>query len=81
MPQQDIGPIDVIDEDLRSCASLRRVAERELAELRRRQADLAEMEASLVMTIALRWMVADRLLDERNALVTGADDIRLADVA
>ena len=81
MPRPDVRSVDVIEEDLRSCAAIRQVAERELVELRRRQVELAELEATLLMTISSRWLLADRLLDERLSATRGAPGLPLVPVA
>ncbi|MDP5185258.1 hypothetical protein QOZ88_21710 [Blastococcus sp. BMG 814] len=54
-----------VDDDLRSCRRIRRDAERELAEVRRRQEELADLEAALLVTIDCRSRMVDHLLDER----------------
>ncbi|MGY1836921.1 hypothetical protein ACI79P_17655 [Blastococcus sp. SYSU DS0510] len=54
-----------IDGDLRSSRSVRLDAERELAEIRRRQEELADLEATLLVTIDCRSRMVDHLLDER----------------
>ena len=81
MPRPGTRSTDVIDEDLRSCAVIRQVAERELAEVRRRQAELAELEATLLITASSRRLLADRLLDERLSASRTAHDVPLVDVA
>jgi hypothetical protein len=65
MYQQPPRPLPEIDEDLRLSCVVRRAAEGELAEIRRRQAELAELEATLLTAIEARCTQADRLLDER----------------
>ena len=77
MPRPGARSIDVIEADLRSCAAIRQVAERELGELKRRQVELAELEATLLMTISQRWVVADRLLDERLAAAGQVPEVPL----
>lgn len=65
--------VAAIDADLHSCRSIRRDAERELAEVRRRQEQLADLEVTLLATIDSRCRLADHLLDERlRALQAGA---------
>jgi hypothetical protein len=54
-----------IDADLHSCRAIRRHAEKELAEVRRRQEELADLEATLLITIDTRSRLVDHLLDER----------------
>ncbi|MCF6745750.1 hypothetical protein E9529_16000 [Blastococcus sp. KM273128] len=54
-----------VDDDLRSCRRIRRDAERELAEVRRRQEELADLEATLLVTLDCRSRLVDHLLDER----------------
>jgi hypothetical protein len=73
-------PITAIDADLRFCHTVRRGAELELTEVRRRQAELAELEAVLVIAVESRWEHADRLLDERLRAVAAADPCPLASV-
>ncbi|WNV77650.1 hypothetical protein [Geodermatophilus sp. DSM 44513] len=63
-----------IDAQLRVCSSARRAAQVELAEIRRRQAELAELEVQLLVAIEVRCRRADRLLDERLHAVTDAAD-------
>ena len=58
-------PVAAIDADLHSCRVVRRDAERELAEVRRRQEELADLEATLVVTLETRSRLVDHLLDER----------------
>jgi hypothetical protein len=65
MPQPSHRPIASIDADLRSYCAFRRDIDSELAEVRRRQAELADLEASLVVTMEARRASADRLLEER----------------
>jgi len=60
-------PVEAIEGELRSCAAVRHAAQRELAEIRQRQAELAELESALVGVVAERRVAADRLLDERLA--------------
>ncbi|MGY1723452.1 hypothetical protein [Blastococcus sp. SYSU DS0533] len=54
-----------VDDDLRSCHRIRSDAARELAGVRRRQEELADLEATLVVTIDCRSRMVDHLLDER----------------
>ena len=79
MNQPAQRPLPAIESDLRSCRAVRLGAEAELAEVRRRQAELTEVEAVLVMSIESRREQADRLLDERLSAVAGrADRLRAA---
>ena len=57
--------LTAIDADLYSCRVVRRDAEKELADVRRRQEELADLEAALVVTIDTRCRLLDHLLDER----------------
>ncbi|TQN42621.1 hypothetical protein FHU33_2027 [Blastococcus colisei] len=66
-------PVETIDADLRSCRALWRDAEMELAEVRRRQAELLELEATLLAAMDMRGWRADRLLDERLLAAAVAD--------
>ena len=67
--------IDDIDADLSySCAS-GRDARRQLAEVRRRQDELAEVEAALVVALEARGDLVDRLLDERLRAVATAQQV------
>lgn len=61
----------VVDADLHACRSIRRDAERELAEVRRRQEELADLEATLLVTIDSRCRMVDHLLDERLRAARG----------
>lgn len=63
-----------IDAQLRVCSSARQAAQAELTEVRRRQAELAELEVQLLVAIEVRYRRADRLLDERLHAVTDAAD-------
>ncbi|WP_236826263.1 MULTISPECIES: hypothetical protein [unclassified Blastococcus] len=54
-----------VDDDLRTCDRIRRDVERELAEVRRRQEELAELAATLLVTLDCRSRLVDHLLDER----------------
>ena len=65
-------PVKKIDADLRSCCARQRDAEMELVEVRRRQAELVELEATLLAGIDMRRWRADRLLDERLLATTVA---------
>jgi hypothetical protein len=71
-------PVAAIEDDLRSCAVVRLSAQRELAEIRRRQAELAELESTLVGVVAARRLIADRLLDERLRAVGGVAAVPVA---
>ncbi|MGY1847421.1 MULTISPECIES: hypothetical protein [unclassified Blastococcus] len=64
--------IAAIDGDLHCCRGIRRDAERELAEVRRRQEELADLEATLLVTIDSRSRMVDHLLDERLRAVAVA---------
>ncbi|MCZ2857306.1 hypothetical protein [Blastococcus sp. VKM Ac-2987] len=71
-------PLAAIDGDLHSCRRIRRDAERELAEVRRRQEELADLEATLLVTIDCRSRLVDHLLDERlSAFPAGASSLEL----
>jgi hypothetical protein len=72
--------ITAIDADLRLCHTLRQHAELELTEVRRRQAELAELEDVLLIAVETRWQHADRLLDERLRAFVAADPRHLASV-
>ena len=74
MNQPAQRPLPAIESDLRSCRATRLGAQAELAEVRRRQAELAEIEAVLVISIESRREQADRLLDERLSAVAGPAD-------
>ncbi len=74
MSEPSPRPVKQIDADLRSCCALQRDAEMELVEVRRRQAELVELEATLLASIDMRRWRADRLLDER--LLAATDDGR-----
>ena len=54
-----------IDADLRGLCGIRRDAQRELAEVRRRQKELVALEAELVVAIDVRSRRIDAVLDER----------------
>lgn len=54
-----------LDAELRTHCDVIRGASRELAEVRRRQAELVEMEAALVVAIGVRLERVDELLDQR----------------
>ena len=72
-------PLDAIGRDLRTCRDVRLGAQAELSEVRRRQIELAEIEAALVMTIEARRRQADRLLDEwLHAVTDGQDPSRVS---
>ncbi len=57
--------LTTIDAHLRALQAVRRDARIELAEVRRRQAELAEFEAELVVAIEVRSRRIDDVLDER----------------
>ncbi|MGY1669144.1 hypothetical protein [Geodermatophilus sp. SYSU D00710] len=59
-----------IDACLRALHTVVRDARAELAEVRGRQSELADMEAALVMAIQVRSRRIDDLLDERLRAVT-----------
>jgi hypothetical protein len=65
MSQPHVRSLAAIDADLHSCRTVLRDAQRELAEVRRRQEELAVLEAALLVTIDTRQTRADHLLDER----------------
>lgn len=65
MSQSAHRPLAAVEADLRSCCFIKAGAQAELAEVRRRQDELAAVEAVLVMTVESRARQADRLLDER----------------
>ena len=83
--------VAAIDRDLRARLAIRRDVERELAEVRRRQTELSELEAALLITIDRSCRRVDRLLDERLhavaainqclPVVATADHPRLTSVA
>ncbi len=54
-----------IDADLRALCGIRRDAQRELADVRRRQKELLDLEAELVVAIDVRSRRMDDVLDER----------------
>ncbi|MGY1709317.1 hypothetical protein ACI8AC_07365 [Geodermatophilus sp. SYSU D00758] len=61
--------VAAIDADLHDNRTVRRAALTELAVLRRRQAELADIEAELVVAVGLRGRRIDALLDERLGAV------------
>ncbi|MGY1839436.1 MULTISPECIES: hypothetical protein [unclassified Modestobacter] len=65
MPEFPHRPVDGIDAELRALGSVTRSALGELHEVRRRQAELVDMEAALVVAIEARSRRIDCLLDER----------------
>ena len=67
----------LIDADLHSSRAIRRDAEKELAEVRRRQEELADLEATLLVTIDTRSRLVDHLLDERLR-AAGTGSLRLS---
>ena len=71
MSASHVRPLAAIDADLHSCRAARRDAERELDEVRRRQEELADLEAILLVTIDTRSRLVDHLLDERLRTVAG----------
>ncbi len=74
MRQPPARPLAAIDADLRACRIVRSGAQEELANVRRRMAELVELEATLLVTIETRCGQADRLLDERlRAVADGAE--------
>jgi hypothetical protein len=70
MPKPSPRPLGDIDAELRSCCTIRRDAQGQLAEVRRRQAELAELESVLLVTIETRLHRVDRLLEERLGAAT-----------
>lgn len=64
MSQFPSRPLAAVEADLRSCSFIKAGAQAELDEVRRRQDELAAVEAVLVMTVESRARHADRLLDE-----------------
>lgn len=76
MPEPSPRAISAIDADLRSYRAFRRDVDRELAEFRRRQAELADLEAALIVAIETRCGRVDRLLDERLRAVAAAAEGR-----
>jgi hypothetical protein len=73
MTRPPARPLAAIEKDLRSCRVIRVGAELELVHVRRRQAELADIEAVLVTTIERRREQADRLLDERLTAAAGGE--------
>lgn len=69
-------PLAAIDADLHTSRAIRRDAGKELAEVRRRQEELADLEATLLVTIDTRSRLVDHLLDERLR-GAGAGSVRL----
>ncbi|MGY1634415.1 hypothetical protein ACI784_22170 [Geodermatophilus sp. SYSU D01186] len=65
MSQVHVRSLAAIDADLHSCRIVLRDAEQELTAVRRRQEELADLEATLVVTIDARKTRVDHLLDER----------------
>ncbi len=65
MPSTSPRILGDIDAEIRSCCAVRRDAQGELAEVRRRQAELAELESVLLVSIETRLRRVDRLLEER----------------
>ena len=73
VPRPVARTLAAIDADLHASRAIRRDAERELAEVRLRQEELADLEATLLVTIDTRCRLVDHLLDERlRAAGTGA---------
>ncbi len=62
-----------IDADLRALCTTKRDAQRELAEVRRRQRELTDLEAELVVAIDVRSRRIDDVLDERVQALPGAE--------
>jgi hypothetical protein len=62
-----------IDADLRALCAFRRDAQRELAEVRRRQGELADLEVELTVAIDVRSRRIDDVLDERLRVVPAAE--------
>lgn len=72
MPQSPRRRLHAIDAELRAHRDVTLAAVAELAEVRRRQAELHDMEAALVMTIDVRRRRMDGLLDQRlDTVVSG----------
>jgi hypothetical protein len=71
-------PLAAIDADLHASRAVRRGAVRELAEVRRRQEELADLEATLLVTIDTRTRVVDHLLDERLRVVATTGGVPVA---
>ncbi len=67
--------VAAIDADLRVLHATRRDALGELTEVRRRQSELADLEAELVVAIELRSRRIDDLLDERLRALHGAGEV------
>lgn len=78
MPHPPTRPLAAIDADLHCCRFVRRDAERELAEVRRRQEELADLEATLMVTIDTRSRVVDHLLDERLRAVAATGRVAVS---
>ncbi len=64
MPESPFRSTAAIDADLHALSATRRDAQRELAEVRRRQRELADLEAELVVAIDVRSGHIDDVLDE-----------------
>ena len=62
-----------IDADLHALCACRRDAQRELAEVRRRQGELADLEVELTVAIDVRSRRIDDVLDERLRVVPAAE--------
>ena len=69
--------VAAVDADLHASRAIRRDAEQELAEVRRRQEELADLEATLLVTIDTRCRLVDHLLDERLR-AAGTGGLRLS---
>jgi hypothetical protein len=63
--------VTAIDAELRALREVTWGASSELAEVRRRQAELVDMEAALLVAIDLRRRRIDDLLDQRLRAVVG----------
>ena len=67
-------PVGAIDADLCALQAIRSNAQRELAEVRRRLVELAELEAELAVAIEVRTRRIDDVLDERLRAVKAAGE-------
>ena len=68
-------PTAAIDADLRALGAVVRDAQRKLVEVRRRQRELADVEAELVVAVELRVRRIDDMLDERLHAVRDAGEL------